>query len=281
MGATGFAEVAAFSSIAVLVGRFGEVQIAAHQIALNFASLVFMLPWILYSGFRAYRPNGLIGQLGRGSVHTCGLLLWFAALPHIPLADGTAIAFTLPIFVMIGAAVFLGERMRAERWIAAIIAFGGVLIVLIPKLGASGGLYNLAMLASQPLFAASLLITKALTRRDRAEVIVVWQALVIAALTLPLAIWQWQWPTVTQWGWIVLAGLLGTAGQYFNARALRATDVSATQSVRFLELVWASILGYIVFGDPPSQATMIGGLVIVAATMWVAQREGRARRPAS
>ena len=238
-------------------------------------SFGFMVPWILAAGLAAYRPNGLGGQLWRGAFHTSALLLWFWALPHVPLADATALAYMLPIFVMIGASWFLGERMRGDRWLAAIIAFAGIIIVLAPKLGGTGGVYNLIMLAAQPIFAGSLLITKALTRRDRPEVIVVWQALVIAGLTMPLAAMHWVWPSPAQWAWVVVAGGLGTCGQYCHARALRATDVSATQSVRFLELIWASVLGYIVFGDPPSQSTLIGGLVIIVATVWVAQRESK------
>lgn len=241
------------------------------------AALAFMLPWVVHGGLAAFRPNRFGGQFWRGGVHTAGLMLWFSALPHVPLADGTAIAYTLPVFVMIGAAIFLGERMRAERWIAAIIAFVGVMIVLAPKAAGTGGVWNFVILAAQPLFAASMLITKQLTRYDRPEVIVVWQALVIGLLTLPFALWFWTWPTATQWGWIVVSGALGSAGQYCNARAIRATDVSATQSVRFLELIWATIIGYIVFSDRPSESTLIGGLVIVAATMWVARREARPR----
>lgn len=237
--------------------------------------VVVMAPWVLSSGFAAFRPNNLRGQLIRGGVHTLGLLTWFAALPHIPLADSAAIGFTVPIFVMIGAAWFLGERMAGVRWLAAIIAFGGVIIVLAPKLAGSGGLYNLVMLVAQPLLAASLLINKVLTRSDRVEVIVVWQAMLVGLFTLPFALAHWQWPSGAQWALFVLCGILGTAGQYCNGRALRVADASATQSVKFLELVWATAIGLVVFGDPPSQATIIGGLVIVAATVWVARHEAR------
>jgi drug/metabolite transporter (DMT)-like permease len=237
--------------------------------------LAVMVPWILASGFAAYRPNGLGGQLARGVVHTVGLATWYTALPHLPLADSTAISFTIPIFAMIGAAWFLGERMVPARWIAAIVGLAGVFILLAPNLGGTGGIYNLVMLASQPLFAASLLITKLLTRRDRAEVIVVWQAITIALFTLPIALFDWRWPSLVQWGWFVVAAMLGNAGQYCSARSLMAAEVSATQSVRFLELIWAAGLGILIFGDPVSQWTIFGGLVILAATVWISRREAR------
>ena len=240
-----------------------------------FAGLVVMLPWIIRAGIAAYKPNGLGGQLGRGVVHTFGLLLWFYALPHVPLADVAAIGFSTPIFVMLGAAWFLGERMFTARWVAALIAFGGVLIVLAPKLTGAVGFYALVMLASAPVFAASYLITKVLTKRDRVEVIVAWQALTITVLTIPFALVDWTWPSATQWGWVLAAGILGSAGHYCMGRAFAIADISAMQSVKFLELVWATLLGLIIFSDPPSGATLIGGAVIVAATVWIARYEAR------
>ena len=139
--------------------------------------LVAMLPLVLRGGVRAYWPKQLGGQFTRGAVHTLGLGLWFIALPHIPLADMTAIGFTAPIFIMLGAYLFFREPMRWERWLAASIGLAGVVIVLAPKLSGSGGLYNLVMLASAPVFAASFLLTKSLTRHDSTGVIVVWQAI--------------------------------------------------------------------------------------------------------
>jgi len=96
--------------------------------------VLVMLPLVWRAGFAAYRPNNLVGQFTRGAVHTAGLVLWFIALTHIPLADTTAIGFTGPIFIMIGAYLFLKEPMRWERWLATAIGFAGVLIVVGPGL---------------------------------------------------------------------------------------------------------------------------------------------------
>ena len=237
--------------------------------------LVVMLPLVARSGMAAYRPRNIPGQFVRGAVHTFGLCLWFAAIPHITLADTTAIGFTGPIFIMIGAAWLLGERMRWERWVAALIGLAGVLIVVAPKLTGSGGLYTLLMLSSSPVFAASFLITKGLTRYERASVIVVWQSITVALFSLPLAMLAWQAPTLGQWFTFLLCGLLGSLGHYFLARSFTVADISATQSVKFLDLVWASLLGWLVFADTPSQSTLIGGVVICASTLWIARREAR------
>ena len=104
-----------------------------------FCGLLVMLPLLWHQGMAAYVPNDLKGQFWRGGVHTIGLTLWFTALPRIPMADMTALGFTGPIFIMLGAAWFLGEPMKRDRWIAAAIGFAGVLVVVIPKLSGAGG----------------------------------------------------------------------------------------------------------------------------------------------
>ncbi len=239
--------------------------------------LLVMLPLVFASGWAAYRPRSMAGQFTRGAAHTLGLCLWFTAIPHITLADTTAIGFTTPIFIMLGAVLLFREPMRWDRWAAAGIGFAGVLIVVAPQLTGQGGVYALVMLASAPVFAVSFLITKALTRYERAEVIVVWQSITVTLLSLPLALLHWSWPSPGQWGIALLCGLLGSAGHYCLTRSYAAADISASQSVKFLDLVWAVLLGWLAFGDRPSQTTLIGGVVIAAATVWIARRE--ARRP--
>jgi drug/metabolite transporter (DMT)-like permease len=242
------------------------------------AGLLVMLPFVARSGIRAYWPKNVPGQFARGLVHTIGLWLWFSAIPFITLADTTAIGFTTPIFIMFGAVLVFKESMRWERWLAAAIGFAGVLVVVGPQLTGSGGAYTLVMLASSPIFAASFLITKGLTRYERPEVIVVWQAISVTACSLPLAAAHWMPMDLAQCLLFLLCGLLGSTGHYCLTRSFSVADISATQSVKFLDLVWATALGWLVFGDLPSQWTLVGGLVICTSTVWIARRESRGRR---
>ena len=240
-----------------------------------FCGLIIMLPLLWRDGWAAYKPVDIKGQFWRGGVHTVGLILWFTALPKIPMADITAIGFTGPIFIMIGAACFLGEPMRRDRWIAALIGFAGVMVVVLPNLQGSGGWYNLVMLAASPVFAASFLITKALTRYEKPGVIVLWQSITVSIFSIPMALMHWQNPTLLQWVAFFAAGVLGTAGHYSLTRAFHTADISATQSLRFLDLVWASLMGWLVFSEVPSHSTLLGALVILLSTVWIARREGR------
>ncbi|RYF55678.1 MAG: EamA family transporter, partial [Comamonadaceae bacterium] len=177
------------------------------------AGLLVMTPFVLRSGVVSYWPKNVAGQFARGMVHTLGLVLWFTALPFVTLADTTAIGFTTPIFIMVGAVLVFKEPMRWERWLAAAIGFSGVLIVVAPQLSASSP-YALVMLASSPVFATSFLMTKSLTRYERAEVIVVWQAISVTICSLPMALTHWHALDAGQCLLFLLCGLLGSAGHY-------------------------------------------------------------------
>lgn len=105
--------------------------------------------------------------------------------------------------------------------------------------------------------------------------IVLWQSLTVTVLSLPMALPHWQSPHAVQWLAFVATGVLGTLGHYCLTRAFHIADISATQSLRFLDLVWASMLGWLVFSDVPSASTWAGALVILLATVWIARRESR------
>ncbi len=238
-----------------------------------FFGLLVLLPVILHNGLAAYKPKNYRDQFSRGLAHSLGLALWFFALPKIPLADMTAIGFTGPIFIMVGAYLAFKESMRWERWVAVVLGFCGVLIVVGPKLSGTGGWYHLVMLASAPVFAVSFLLTKAMTRYESPGVILVWQSITVSLITLPAALWVWQPLSAWQWLAFAVAGVLGSAGHYSLTRGFAAADISATQSAKFLDLVWSAMMGYLLFADIPSQSTIIGGVVIASATLWLARRE--------
>jgi len=239
---------------------------------------IVMLAPALRAGPRSLlsRAPGL--QFVRGLFHAGGLMLWFAALPFVTLAELTAIGFSGPLFICLGAVLVLGERMSGARWVAVLAGFGGVLLVVEPWSG--GGFAGISrgmllMLASAPVFAASFLVAKVLTQRDSSEVVVFWQHLWVTVLLAGFVLPSWTSPSALQWALLVACGFLGAGGHYCMTRAFRVADISATQSVRFLELVWAALLGLAVFGTTPATATVLGGAVILASTLLLARHESR------
>jgi drug/metabolite transporter (DMT)-like permease len=242
-----------------------------------FVGILPLIPMIVAAGgLHRLRPESIQGQVWRSGLHTLGLILWFTALPHMPLADMTAISFTNPLFVLIGAAWLLKEPMNPARWVAVAVGFAGVLVIVGPGLAGTGGWYNLLMLASAPVFAASFLVTKVLTRRDSAAVIVLWQTLLITLMSVPLAIPVWVNPTAGQWGLSLIGGIAGTAGHYFLTRSFASADISATQSVKFVDLLWAALIGWLAFNDTLRPTTLLGGAVIIASIVLLERHERRA-----
>ena len=239
--------------------------------------ILFLLPSVLHAGWQALRPKQFGLHFLRGAFHAGGILLWLTALPHIMLAELTAISFMSPIYICLGAVLFLGERMSAARWLAVLLGFGGVLLVVRPwETGFSGvSKGTFFMLLSTPVFAVGFLLAKLLTRTEKSATIVLWQHLWVALLLFPFALPGWTIPGAQQWGIILLAALLGTGGHYCNTRSYAAADISAVQSIKFLELVWASLLGLALFDVMPAGWTMLGGMVILGSTLWIARRESR------
>ena len=240
-----------------------------------------MLAPALHLGVRELWPKAPKLQLARGLFHFAGMMVWFAALPIVTLTELTAIGFSGPIFICVGAVLFLSERMTGARWVAILVGFAGVLLVVHP-FGAGGfsGISKgmLLMLASVPLFAASFLVAKALTRHERSDIMVLWQHLLVSLGLLPFALASWTMPSMSQWVLLVVCGFIGAGGHYCLTRSFRVADISAVQSVKFLELVWAAILGFFMFGTLPGGWTLAGGSVILASTLWLARRESRVSR---
>jgi len=131
------------------------------------AGTLILMPLVVRIGpYRALHSNRKGLHLARGMVHACGMFLWFAALPLTSLAEITALGFTGPIFVTIGAALFLGEDVRLRRWAAVLVGFGGAMIIIRPGFSEIG-IGAICVLVSTPIFSASNLISKGLAQQSR------------------------------------------------------------------------------------------------------------------
>ncbi len=223
-------------------------------------------------------PAALLGRfLARGLVHGLAVILWFYAMARIPIAEVTALGYTAPIFVTIGAAFFLGERLHARRIAAVLAGFLGTLIILRPGF-AEISLGQLAQLTAAPLFAASFLIAKGLTRAAGPGLIVAMLSLGCTLVLLPGAALVWQPPPAEAVALLALTAVFATAGHYTMTRAFRAAPITVTQPVGFLQLVWATLLGMVLFDETPDPFDFLGGGIVVAAITYISHREAAAAR---
>jgi drug/metabolite transporter (DMT)-like permease len=236
--------------------------------------LVFIAPIVMRMGFAVFRTGRPSMQVARNVVHASAFAIWYTALPLIPLAEMTAIMFTGPLFITIGAWLFLREKVRWRRWMAIGIGFVGVLIIVRPGF-AEVSFGTWLMLSSVPVIAASQLIAKAQTKVDSTQTIVCWQTVLLILLFLPPALLQWQTPSWEQLVILLGCGLVGSAANMAMVQAFQVAEISAVQPMMFLNIVWASILGMLVFSDLPDFWTFIGAGVIIASTTYIARREAQ------
>jgi drug/metabolite transporter (DMT)-like permease len=216
---------------------------------------------------RAWRLYGL-----RGLVHGGGVMLWFYAMARIPIAEVTAIGYTAPIFVTIGAAMFLGERIQMRRVLAVAVAFLGALVILRPGFQELT-LGQLAQLCAAPLFATSFILAKKFTDDEDPGVIVFMLSLFCTLTLLPGAVMQWRDPTWDEIFWLALTAVFATLGHYTLTQAFKAAPITVTQPISFLQLVWATLLGMMVFGEALDPWVLVGGGIIVASATYISHRE--------
>lgn len=229
-------------------------------------------PWLFTVGRAAWRATRPINHAVRSFIHASAFAVWFVALPLIPIAETTALGFTTPLFITIGAALFLGEKVGVRRIGAVVIGFVGTLVIIRPGFATlSEG--SLLMLATAPMFAASNLMAKAIASRDSITAIVGWQSTAITLFLLVPALCFWQWPSLTQFLWLALGGVMGSMAHLCLSQSYKVADITATQPIGFLQLVWASALGFLMFGDHPDLWTWLGAAVIFVSNMYISHRE--------
>ena len=269
-----------FVGVTGIVRHLGTELPAAQSAFLRFAwGVVFLAP-ALVAALRAGVPGGLWRlYLGRGALHVCAVVCWFYAMARIPVAEVTAIGYLNPVLLTIGTAVFLGEKLALRRMVAIGVALLGALIVLRPGLRElSGG--HLSQVMAACFFAGSYLFAKKLSGMVSAGQSVAMLSLVVTVGLLPLAIAVWVPVSMVQMAWLALVAGFATGGHYCMSRAFAAAPVAVSQPVVFLQLVWATALGALVFGEAVDPFVLLGGGVIVAAISYITWREAVVRRAA-
>ncbi len=269
-----------FVAVTAIVKHVGGGVPAAQAAFLRYAlGIVFILPMIrpiLRAGLT--RVDFAFFGL-RGLVHTGGVILWFYAMTQISIAEVTAMNYLSPVYVTIGAALLLGETLAARRLLAVLAALVGALIILRPGLRElSGG--HFAMLFTAILFAIGYLIAKRMSGRASAVVVVGMLSITVTIGLLPFAIAVWVPVTLEQLFWLFLVAVFATAGHYTMTLAFRAAPVTVTQPVTFLQLVWATLLGALVFGEAVDGYVVLGGAIIIAAVSFISWREAMLKRRA-
>ena len=271
---TGFCFVAVTALVKYMGPRVPPAEAAFLRYVIG---LVFLVPMI--GQLRAMRLTPRQWQMFglRGVLHSAGVILWFFAMTRIPIAEVTAMNYLAPVYVTIGAAIFLGERLAMRRIAAVILALVGAVIILRPGFReVTEG--HLAMLVAAVVFAGSYLLAKILADEAKPAIVVAMLSIFVTLGLAPFAAMNWVTPTPGDLGLLVLIAIFATAGHYTMTLAFAAAPVMVTQPVTFLQLVWAVLLGALVFAEPVDIWVILGGGVILGAVTFITWREAVLKR---
>jgi drug/metabolite transporter (DMT)-like permease len=262
-------------SVNDVVGKWLAGTYAAPQILLvrNFAAIVVLVPILGSIGWRSLvavdRPWL---QAFRAAIGAIEVAFFYWAVSYLPLADAMTFYLAAPIYVTVMAALFLGERVGWRRWTAVLAGFGGVVIALGPSASAFGWVALIPFVGS--VFYALFLVTTRVLRGTSDVVMAAWQ--IIAGFILGVVVTPMAWRPFDGWVPVVLLCLLGCVSLIAVVavnRSLAVAPASVVVPYQYMLIIWAVLFGYIVFGDVPSPAMLIGAAIIVAAGLFIFLRE--------
>jgi drug/metabolite transporter (DMT)-like permease len=250
----------------------GEVLFTRTAVAL-IACGAFILPRIGLSPFRTRRLHQHLLRSVSQAFSQTFLLIAFSLMP---LAGAIAINFSSPLFTTLVSALLLKENVGIARWIALTLGFCGVLIITNPG-GEALQVGALFALGNAVLYGSVTAGVRRMTATESTETLTLYQLLLLTgffALLLPLG---WVTPGPRDAGWIVLNGISNAIGQFWWTRALYLAPASAVAPFYYLSLVWASLIGFAVWGELPSIGLIAGSIIVVGSAIFLLWRESHAR----
>lgn len=266
----------------IVRGMSGELHPFEIAFFRAFLGIFVLAPVVLRDRGASLRTANLKLHAVRGVLNAGAMLSFFYGLSITPLAQVTALGFSAPLFATVLAVIFLGEVVRARRWTAIVIGFIGTLIILRPGV-IEVGIGPVLIVASAAIWSVALMVIKVMTRTDSSVTISLYASLFLSPIVLAAAFPFWEWPSWEQFARMFVLATFGTVAQTLMNQSLKLADTSVVLPVDFTKLIWAAILGFLVFGEIPDIYTWIGGFLIFSSTTYIAIRESRlkrARKPA-
>ncbi|MBL8376450.1 MAG: DMT family transporter [Burkholderiales bacterium] len=254
--------------------RIGTWQVTLARFVFGLGAI---LPMLLANGSASWRTRRLGGHAGRTLLMVLGMWCGFHAFSHLPMADAGGLYYSRPVFVLVAAALFLGERLSGARLAAVAVSFAGMLLILKPG-GHGFDPLLVVPLAGAILLALGVVHTKSLLATESQAAILFYANVLGALACLPGTVLQWVAPTPWEWLLLVGVGLFGVCSQWAMVRAYAAGAPGAVAPFEYAQFVFAPVAGVLLFHDALDAATLTGMAVIVIAGVRLAQHEQRSSR---
>lgn len=265
--------VLSFATMAIAVRELqrhmGTLQILALRTAMTLAIVAVLVG---AHGKAAIATRRLPLHATRALVHLAGQYCWMYAIGALALATVFAIEFTMPVWVALLAAAFLGERLTQGRLVQLVLGLAGVAIILRPGFGTFHPA-ALVMLLGSLFYAGNMIFTKRLSATDTALAVTFWMSAVQLPVTLVAALRSWAAPQLVDAPWIVVIGAGSFAAHYSMTRAMKLADATVVVPIDFIRLPLIAVVGALFYAEPFDPLVLVGAIVIFTGTYYSLRRE--------
>jgi drug/metabolite transporter (DMT)-like permease len=264
-----------FLGVSDVTAKYLSATLPSIEIAwIRFAVFAIIMTPAMVPGTPLFAlPTDRLGlQLMRGFTVLASSLFFISGLRFLPIAEASATGFVAPLFVTALSIVFLGEKVGLRRWIATAVGLVGVIIILRPGFGA----FHPAAcfpIVSALAWACTLIMTRMMSGTERAITVMAYSSIVGVCILTAMVPFVWVAPSWHDILFGIFIGIASTAGQWIVVLAFRYADASVLAPFSYMQLLWVSILGFMVFGELPDVWTVTGAAFIVASGLYTAHRE--------
>jgi len=267
--------------LSLVVSNFNDVLAKHLGTDIHFAQTTFcrcffgalsLIPFMMYYGRSSFATKRPVLHVIRGALLYFGISIWILGLNYVPITTATIMTFTIPLFILIMAPVFLGERVSKALWAATIIGFIGVVIVFNPG-DQSFKPISMILLLSSLMFASLDILNKKFVVKESMLSMLFYSAIVTTILGAYPAYKFWGDVTSSQLLPLFVLGAGSNLILYCLLKGFELVNASAVAPYRYLELVISAFVGYIIFSEVPQMATYIGTLIIIPCTLYVASAQ--------
>lgn len=276
--------MACMACLSAIVKWTGQKGVPVFEIIL-FRNAFAFVPLGLYiwrtTGPSVLKTRRPVGHLTRSTIGLFGMVCGFSAVQHLPLTEATAFNFASPLFMTALSALVLHEAVGRHRWAAVIVGFLGVLIMVRPEPGHLNVLGVSLALGGAMGAAGAMVAIRQIAATERGATIVFYFTLAGTLLGLAGSVFHWVTPDPATLALLVLGGLIGGVGQLLLTEALRVAPVGVVAPFDYSQLIWATAIGFLVWGELPRPATVAGAVVVAASGVYILHREIRRFRRAA
>ncbi len=242
----------------------------------NFFGLLFFLPQIARNYKKVLHTKKPRLHLFRGVNGLVSMMLWFHVVTVLPLSEAVSISFIIPIITTVVAVIFLKEKVKSHTWIASLVGFVGILVILRPGFKEFNNAYFYSF-ASVILWVASNIVIKVMTKTEKPQTIVAYMSFVMLVCSIPFALPHLQFIDFHNLLWFALLGLVSNLLHIFISSAYSKADLSYVQPFDFTRLIFTAIISYFAFGEIIDVWIVLGSLIILAGVLIVLPRKQRVK----